>query len=143
MRLITVFFVMFSLAGSAFAQQSVPNDIIKAGEADFQTYCAVCHGRDGKGNGPVAKDLITTPSDLTTLAKRSGGEMFESIIHRVIDGRQDITAHGPRDMPIWGNWFKFMARAGNPENTDDETAEIIAALRIQGLIEYMKTIQEK
>ncbi len=143
MRFITLFAALLALAVPAFAQQAVPDDIVKAGAADFQTYCAVCHGRDGKGGGPVARDLVTTPADLTTLAKRSGGELFEDIVHRVIDGRQDVTAHGPRDMPIWGNWFKFMARAGNPDNPDDESAEIIAALRIQGMIEYLKTIQEK
>ena len=131
-----------TLALVAAATAGAAQDAETGGEL-FARYCAACHGLDARGDGPMTPILEVLPSDLTTLAKRSGGEMFESIIHRVIDGRQDITAHGPRDMPIWGNWFKFMARAGNPENTDDETAEIIAALRIQGLIEYMKTIQEK
>ena len=36
-------------------------------------YCAPCHGYDGKGSGPVAGTLKTTPPDLTELATRNGG----------------------------------------------------------------------
>ncbi len=31
----------------------------------FATYCAVCHGPDGKGNGPAAAALVPPPPDLT------------------------------------------------------------------------------
>ena len=38
------------------------------GREMYVTYCAACHGVDGKGNGPVASSLKTAPTDLTQLA---------------------------------------------------------------------------
>ena len=37
-----------------------------AGEAIFQTRCFVCHGRQGKGDGPASTGLGATVRDLTT-----------------------------------------------------------------------------
>jgi len=41
----------------------------QAGQADgqklFETRCFVCHGRDGKGDGPSASGLAEKPQDLT------------------------------------------------------------------------------
>jgi mono/diheme cytochrome c family protein len=37
-----------------------------AGEAMFQTRCFVCHGRDGKGDGPASIGLGATVRDLTS-----------------------------------------------------------------------------
>jgi mono/diheme cytochrome c family protein len=37
-----------------------------AGEAIFQTRCFVCHGRQGKGDGPASSGLGATVRDLTT-----------------------------------------------------------------------------
>jgi mono/diheme cytochrome c family protein len=41
----------------------------------YTAYCAVCHGVDGKGNGPAAEALRVRPPDLTTLAKKNGGKI--------------------------------------------------------------------
>ena len=30
----------------------------------------------------------------------------------VIDGRAQVSVHGERDMPVWGDWFKFEANSG-------------------------------
>jgi mono/diheme cytochrome c family protein len=38
----------------------------QAGETVFQMRCFVCHGRDGKGNGPASSGLGATVRDLTT-----------------------------------------------------------------------------
>jgi mono/diheme cytochrome c family protein len=35
------------------------------GQRVFQTRCFVCHGRDGKGDGPSAAGLAEKPQDLT------------------------------------------------------------------------------
>jgi mono/diheme cytochrome c family protein len=37
----------------------------QAGETIFQTRCFVCHGREGKGNGPASTGLGATVRDLT------------------------------------------------------------------------------
>ena len=125
-----------------WSQSAVPDNILAAGKADFMTYCATCHGRSGIGDGPVANQLVTNPANLTILKKSNGGTFPEERMHMTIDGRKIVMGHGSRDMPIWGNWFKFVARASDPNRVDDETAEIIAALRVQGLIEYLNSIQK-
>jgi mono/diheme cytochrome c family protein len=43
-----------------FDQASQPD-----GQKLFQTRCFVCHGRDGKGDGPSATGLAEKPQDLT------------------------------------------------------------------------------
>src|SRR5581483_10324634 len=32
------------------------------GKVLFETYCAVCHGKEGKGDGPVAEKIAHPPS---------------------------------------------------------------------------------
>src|SRR5450756_1514635 len=44
------------------------------GQALFQAYCASCHGKEGKGTGPVAPALKAKPADLTVISKNSGGK---------------------------------------------------------------------
>ena len=48
-------------------------DPIPTGAMDFATYCADCHGPEGKGNGPMADSLGKRPANLTLLAQRNGG----------------------------------------------------------------------
>src|SRR5579871_2852648 len=42
-----------------------------SGQAMYKEYCAVCHGNDGKGNGPAASALKKAPADLSTLTSRN------------------------------------------------------------------------
>jgi mono/diheme cytochrome c family protein len=41
------------------------------GEDLYEAYCATCHGRDDRGDGPVAEALRARPSDLTSLAQQN------------------------------------------------------------------------
>lgn len=99
----------------------------------YQAYCAVCHGADGKGNGPAAASLKTWPSDLTTIAKRNSGTFPTLHVCETITGERPVPAHGTRDMPIWGPVFRSMAH-GHADN---------AQLRIENLATYVESIQEK
>jgi hypothetical protein len=54
----------------------------------------------------------------------------------VIDGRQEIAAHGNRDMPIWGDTFIRQEHGG----VADE-ARVVG--RILQLLYYLESIQEK
>ena len=50
-----------------------------SGREIFRYYCATCHGRDGRGNGPVAGELKVKPANLTRLAADNGGTYINSI----------------------------------------------------------------
>ena len=68
--------LLFSVATLTMAQESETNikkvpiqrTSAASGEEMFDVYCAACHGKDAKGNGPAAAELKMPPPDLTTLA---------------------------------------------------------------------------
>jgi cytochrome c553 len=120
-------------AGSASAQAQVKKGPIKPTPASdaskmFDTYCAVCHGKDGTGTGPAAKSLTKAPADLTKIAARNGGTFPEVHVKRYIEGLDEVAAHGTRDMPMWGGLFSSL---------DRNTTQI----RIQALSDYLKSLQ--
>ena len=45
------------------------------GQAEYLNSCAVCHGPEGKGDGPLAEELMTRPADLTVLSKKNKGRL--------------------------------------------------------------------
>src|SRR5271169_6065957 len=51
------------------AQEDKPPRLIDSiqGSKLYGAYCAVCHGRDAKGSGPMASSLKKAPSDLTRI----------------------------------------------------------------------------
>lgn len=104
-----------------------------SGEQMYQTYCAVCHGKDAKGDGPAATALKTAPTDLTKLAANNGGKYPSDKVSTTIRGDQDIPAHGSKDMPIWGNLFWHMSQGHQSE----------VQLRITNLNRYIESQQAK
>jgi mono/diheme cytochrome c family protein len=103
-----------------------------SGKDMFMEYCATCHGKDGKGNGPAAAALKKAPADLTTLAARNGGKFPEPRVYQFIQGSAEVPAHGSRDMPIWGTLFRELDRDPG-----------IAHMRMSNLTDYLKSIQAK
>ncbi len=78
---------------------------VASGKQTYREYCASCHGEDGKGMGPVASELKTAPSDLTTLAKRHAGKFPEDYVANIGRLGKPTQAHGSSDMPDWGPIF--------------------------------------
>ena len=109
------------------------------GRTDFVAYCAACHGVSGKGDGTVAEFLTITAVDLTQLRKMNAGSFPRERIHNVIDGRAEVKIHGARDMPVWGDWFKFEADASV---AGKGAKEEVVLERINGLVNYIESIQE-
>jgi mono/diheme cytochrome c family protein len=99
----------------------------------FRTYCASCHGTDARGMGPMADRMRHQPPDLTRFAARNGGLFPSERVRRIIDGR-DVTSHGDRDMPVWGDAFK---------RTRDGRSEAEVKLRIDAIVKYLEAIQER
>jgi mono/diheme cytochrome c family protein len=102
------------------------------GKAMFTTYCAVCHGTTGKGDGPAAVALKKMPADLTKISARNGGTFPATKVSRFIEGADEIAAHGNRDMPVWGDLFRSL----NP------ASRASATLRVSNLSDYLKSIQQ-
>ena len=71
------------------------------GKMEYGESCAACHGVTGKGDGPFAAQLKSPVPDLTVLTKNNGGVFPALRVYNVIDGRQELLAHGTREMPIW------------------------------------------
>ncbi len=105
-----------------------------SGAIHYRQYCASCHGLTGQGDGPLAASLQTDPSDLTTLARRAGGSFDEAAVMRAIDGRRDVAAHGPREMPVWGAVF-------TEELEGEAYAPYVVLLRSRALTDYLRSIQ--
>ncbi len=118
------------------------------GRAEFQSSCGTCHGKDGKGNGPVSAELKVLPPDLTVLARKNNGVFPLNSVYEIIDGRKTVIAHGTRDMPIWGsrytpeaNWVLIPRPFENILGHYDP--ETVVRMRILAVIDYLNRIQEK
>jgi mono/diheme cytochrome c family protein len=98
----------------------------------FHAHCAPCHGLDGKGGGPVASNLKVKPADLTVLVKNNGGKFPVERASKFISGDEVIAAHGTREMPVWGPIFHQV-----------EEDQDFGNVRLQNLVKYLETIQQK
>lgn len=90
--------------GIAFAEQSqkvvIPAQRTAAndGHQMYTSYCAPCHGQDGKGNGPVASAMKSQPTDLTQLARNNHGKYPDTHVVAVLEFGSDLAAHGSATM---------------------------------------------
>ena len=133
--------VVIALMTMASAQE--PNKEIKhvpirptsaaSGQEMYKTYCAVCHGTDGTGNGPAAGALKVPPPDLTTLASKSSGKYPAMKVSAIIRGEEVLAAHGSKDMPIWGHLFRSIS--GGHESEVQQ--------RVANLNKYIESLQKK
>jgi len=104
-----------------------------SGQEMYKAYCAVCHGLDGKGNGPAASALKAIPTDLTILARRNNGQYPEMKVVSIIRGEANLPAHGNQEMPVWGQLFWTMSHGHEGE----------VQQRISNLNSYIKSLQAK
>jgi mono/diheme cytochrome c family protein len=104
-----------------------------SGKQMFTSYCAPCHGVDGRGHGPAASALKSTPVDLTGLTRKNRGVFPDTHIVAVLEFGITIPAHGSVEMPVWG---PILSRI-NLSNVQDKQ------LRISNLSRYIESIQER
>jgi len=104
-----------------------------SGEEMYTAYCAACHGKDGKGDGPAASALKVPPTDLTMLSSNNGGKYPAFKVSSVIKGEDVVAAHGTRDMPVWGKLFWTIS--------DGSDAQVLQ--RVANLNKYVESLQTK
>jgi mono/diheme cytochrome c family protein len=130
---------LFAASGLALAAEpkSEPFDV---GKAEYQASCAVCHGMKGKGDGPMRSQLVKPVPDITLLARHNHGVFPFNRVYQIIDGREQVLAHGPREMPVWGRVFSRQSSIYF-ENYPMMDAESAARSRIMALTEYVYRLQ--
>jgi mono/diheme cytochrome c family protein len=111
---------------------AAPQISASSGEANYKAYCAACHGPTGKGDGPAAAALKLPPTDLTRLAASTGGKFPTMHVQTMIRDAEG-TAHGSKDMPVWGPVFRAISN-GNQSDVE---------LRVNNLTKYIESIQGK
>lgn len=113
-------------------QNKFPAAYVPPGDVMFNRYCAACHGRDAKGHGPARRALKIPAADLTTLAKRNGGDFPYEYVTGVLRFGPGKPAHGSADMPTWGPIFEYL----------DHQNEGAVQQRIKNLCDYLSSLQE-
>ena len=125
--------VALSTGGAEAQKPLTPPLVISSlsGRDLFQFYCSTCHGREAKGDGPVASTLKRRPPDLTTIARRNGGQFPSEAIVRLVTGDdQPDGSHGSREMPVWGPIFRSL-----------EPHDRLTRIRIENVVGYIESIQ--
>ena len=96
--------------------------------------CASCHGVYGEGDGPMAPALSVVMLDLRYISDRNEGVFPRETIRQIIDGRESQSAHGERDMPIWGAAFARLE--GGSADADERGRS-----KIEALLDFLESVQ--
>jgi mono/diheme cytochrome c family protein len=107
-----------------------------SGKQMYLQYCSSCHGKDGKGDGTVSRDLKVRVPDLTELAKKNRGVYPLDDVMATIDGRRLVRGHGDRNMPVWGESF-------HSESEGKKYPELTTLLKAKIIAEYVAILQKK
>jgi mono/diheme cytochrome c family protein len=109
--------VALAAAASAWAGDPAPaprdtaDAAVIRGSIAFRTYCVLCHGAEGKGNGRAAKLYVPRPADLTV---SPFNDAYKEMIIRGGGAAVGRSAY----MPPWGD-----------ELTEEQIKDVVAFLR--------------
>ena len=106
------------------------------GRALFMENCALCHGADARGDGPMARAMAKAPPDLTLIALRNGGEFPAVRVLSTIDGYTKSSMDGP-NMPEFGSLLEGELV---PLDTGDGVLTPTPR-KLVALLEYVESIQ--
>lgn len=133
-----VLMIVAGFLGVAQAQERVTIPVNKTAPNDgkqmFMSYCASCHGADGRGMGPAAPALKVPPTDLTMLAQNNHGKFPGAHVAAVLQFGSTLPSHGSSTMPVWGPIFGGMSHTSSAQERQQ---------RISNITRYIETIQLK
>lgn len=116
--------LMLFASGPSFAAEKSPEEVkLDSGGRTFGRYCALCHGIDGAGNGPLAESLAAAPPDLTELTEDNKGTFPEERVRNVIENGGP-KGHGMMAMLAWGKVFNEELGGDSHKIIDELTAYI-------------------
>ena len=126
----------------AGAEDQTPAPVVKhvpikatspvSGHDMYTAYCAVCHGKDGKGAGPAA-------AALKFLHRSHGSEQEQRREISLRPGDRGSQRHGGSA----GAWLQRYAGLGTAVLELSHGSEGEVQLRMQNLTKYIKSLQEK
>ena len=108
------------------------------GEKLFDNNCAVCHGKDGKGDGPAASGLTKPVADLTVLSANNDGVYPHESVEKTIAGKSRVTADGTIGMLNWEDELLALRPDWNSLRREE-----FAKKRIHYLAEHIESLQDK
>ena len=124
--------LLTALAGLAAEDQPAARVREVEGSEIFKNHCASCHGVDARGHGPIASSLKHHVPDLTLISQQSGGKFPSDRVKQVIDGSDSPSAHGNREMPVWGPLFHHI-----------DKDQDFGPVRLEAVSKYLESIQRK
>ena len=116
--------LLLTLLAAGASQVSANPPPAYEGRRLYVSYCQLCHGTGGKGDGPLAKKMQISPADLTTTVRSRSDTILMKIITG--EGRQTITGRDRHNllsdaMPEWKDIF-----------SESQVRALIAYLRFLG-----------
>lgn len=132
----TVLLPLFMLvAAAAWAQPKEPTrdqrwHALSDGAYAYNLYCADCHGRSGKGDGPAAVRLGTKVPDLRTMSERYGKFNRTFVLEHIF-----ATNRWDREpMPAWGAVIRSHA-------SQSDAFALLAAHNLMQHVESMQSVR--
>ena len=108
-----------------------------AGGQLFRQNCAICHGLEARGDGPMNGILTIPIPDLRQLSARNGGSFPMLYVVATIDGRDMTRAHAGL-MPVFG-----FSMGGGSVALDGENGAVLETRGdIVAIARWLETIQE-
>lgn len=104
------------------------DDQARMGAPVFRTFCASCHGEDGRGPQPSTYVVGIAPPDLTLIAVRSGGSVDMPRLYESIARCGDV---GP-EMPSWDRAFRSMG-----------WSPVLSRMHLEDIAWYVESIQRR
>jgi cbb3-type cytochrome c oxidase subunit III len=120
--------VLLTLIAMSIHETSASPPPAYEGRRLYVSYCQLCHGTDGKGDGPLAKAMQISLADLTTTVRSRSDTILMKIITG--EGRQTITGRDRHNllseaMPEWKDVFN-----------ESQVKALIAYLRFLGTTKH-------
>lgn len=87
-------------------------EALQRGEHVFETYCVVCHGAKGEGDGTVAKRGFPTPASLLAPHARqlADGQIFHVVTHGQVNMPGHASQIPPQDRWKVTSWVRQLQR---------------------------------
>lgn len=135
------FFLLFAAVCCVFAPAQPPVVTIAVvhtqpndGRQMYASYCANCHGMDGRGHGVTAVSLQTQPADLTALSRNNHGAYPAQHVETVLRYGVETAGHASKAMPVWST---ILGKIDHISSANDD----LEAMRISNIVQYVETLQ--